>query len=580
MYTALLVLLFASNSTGTSALPVLRIGQGPRASALGESFAGLADDASAVYWNPAGLASLSDYRVSLSHHQWFMDLTDEVGHAALPLGPGTLGVGLLYSGEPGVEHWSETNVPGDTFATWNGMLAAGYALTLFDRYLFGAAVSGLAEDLHSARGFGAAFDLGGLTRPVPELGLGLAVRHLGRISFPAGPEKLPTELVAGASYSNRNLTGLLDLVIPFDNAVNLRAGIEYAPIKELCLRLGYRTGPEDLSSLGTLAGLTAGLGVKYRNLGLDYALVPYGPLGLTHRIGLSAAFSRAPVERLGTVLVQVIDAETKQPLKPYIVVRGLKDTVATAEELRLVRLDSGTLFTRAILAGYLPKEDTWAVLGDREQRVVIALDKVKYGELRGSILDAATHQPLAGRIAHRGVAFGEQAVGDSGGFRFRNLPAGEYRVGVTGPSEDYIPQSCTLRIETGKPTERDFYLVKKQMTIVLEGINFETGKADILPQFIPILDRAGQILKQTPSIKVELAGHTDPREINTPEFPSNWELSRARAEAVRRYLVDKYGIAPERLIANGYADTQPIAPNTTPEGMARNRRTEFRILEK
>jgi outer membrane protein OmpA-like peptidoglycan-associated protein len=177
------------------------------------------------------------------------------------------------------------------------------------------------------------------------------------------------------------------------------------------------------------------------------------------------------------------------------------------------------------------------------------------------------------------VAFGEQAVGDSGRFRFRNLPAGEYRVGVTGPSEDYIPQSCTLRIDTGRPTERDFFLVKQKMTIVLEGVNFETGRADILPQFVAVLDRAGEILKQTPDIRVELAGHTDPREINTREFPSNWELSKARAEAVRQHLMDKFGIAPGRLTANGYADTQPIAPNDSPEGMARNRRTEFRILE-
>ncbi len=579
MTAAVLLLLLSSNSVGTSALPVLKIGQGPRAAALGESFTGLADDASSVYWNPAGLAGLVDYHIALSHHQWFADATDEVGHAALPAGPGILGFGLVYSGEPGIERWSNENLPGDTFSTWNGLLTAAYGVTLFDRYQVGAAVKGLVEDLNIARGFGAAVDLGGLMRPGPGLGFGFAVRNLGTMSFPGGPEKLPTELAAGASYSVRGVTGLLDVVVPFDNSVNLRAGVEYAPIKEFCLRLGYRTGPEDLSTLGGLAGLTAGLGVRYQNFGLDYAVVPYGQLGLTHRIGLSATLSRAPVERLGAVLVQVVDAETRQPLVPYLVVRGLKDTVATAGELRLERLAPGSLFTRAILAGYVPKEDTLAVLGRSEQRLVIAMERVKYGELRGGIFDAATRQPLAGRIAHRGVAFGEQAVGDSGRFRFRNLPAGEYRVGVTGPSEDYIPQACTLRVETGRTTERDFYLVKKRMTIVLEGVNFETGKADILPQFVAVLDRAGQILKQTPDIKVELAGHTDPREINTREFPSNWELSRARAEAVREYLVEKCGIAPGRLTANGYADTQPIAPNDSPEGMARNRRTEFRILE-
>ncbi|HTW90477.1 MAG TPA: OmpA family protein, partial [bacterium] len=63
----------------------------------------------------------------------------------------------------------------------------------------------------------------------------------------------------------------------------------------------------------------------------------------------------------------------------------------------------------------------------------------------------------------------------------------------------------------------------------------------------------------------------------TAQYPSNWELSQARADAVRQYLITKWGIAPERLTAHGYGDTQPIAPNTTEEGMAKNRRTEFRI---
>ena len=81
------------------------------------------------------------------------------------------------------------------------------------------------------------------------------------------------------------------------------------------------------------------------------------------------------------------------------------------------------------------------------------------------------------------------------------------------------------------------------------------GKADILPQFIPILDRAGDILRQTPDIRrVELAGHTDPRDISTSTFPSNWELSDARAKAVRAYLIEKWGIAPDRLTTRGYAE--------------------------
>jgi flagellar motor protein MotB len=134
-------------------------------------------------------------------------------------------------------------------------------------------------------------------------------------------------------------------------------------------------------------------------------------------------------------------------------------------------------------------------------------------------------------------------------------------------------------VTDGKTAERDFYLARKQQTIVLEGVNFETGKADILPQFETVLNRAGEILRQSATIKVELAGHTDPREINTREFPDNWKLSQARADAVRLYLVEKCGVATERLTARGYADTQPVGPNDTEAGMAKNRRTEFRILE-
>jgi flagellar motor protein MotB len=88
---------------------------------------------------------------------------------------------------------------------------------------------------------------------------------------------------------------------------------------------------------------------------------------------------------------------------------------------------------------------------------------------------------------------------------------------------------------------------------------------------------AGEVLTASRGIATELTGHTDPREIATAQYPSNLRLSQARADAVRQYLIKTRGIALERLVAHGYADTQPIAPNNTEDGMARNRRTESRI---
>jgi chemotaxis protein MotB len=112
--------------------------------------------------------------------------------------------------------------------------------------------------------------------------------------------------------------------------------------------------------------------------------------------------------------------------------------------------------------------------------------------------------------------------------------------------------------------------------ILQEKILFSSGSAEIKPETYPILDKLYEILKDLPN-PVEVEGHTDSIPISTEKFPSNWELSTARASSIVRYFIAK-GINPERLKASGYADTKPIASNTTPEGRAQNRRVEVVIL--
>ena len=78
---------------------------------------------------------------------------------------------------------------------------------------------------------------------------------------------------------------------------------------------------------------------------------------------------------------------------------------------------------------------------------------------------------------------------------------------------------------------------------------------------------------------IELAGHTDATETGNAEHPSAWELSQARAGVVRDLLTETLSVDAARLIARGYADTQPAGTNDTESGRTRNRRTEFRIIE-
>lgn len=107
---------------------------------------------------------------------------------------------------------------------------------------------------------------------------------------------------------------------------------------------------------------------------------------------------------------------------------------------------------------------------------------------------------------------------------------------------------------------------------------FPSGEATLLPQAKATLARVAEVLRTFPEYRVDIKGHTDSRPIDTPAFPSNWELSAVRATTVLRFMLDQ-GISPFRMTATGLADIDPIAPNDSPENRALNRRVEF-VLEK
>jgi outer membrane protein OmpA-like peptidoglycan-associated protein len=108
-------------------------------------------------------------------------------------------------------------------------------------------------------------------------------------------------------------------------------------------------------------------------------------------------------------------------------------------------------------------------------------------------------------------------------------------------------------------------------------VNFDTGKATIKPDSYRTLNEVGDILTRWPDLRIEIAGHTDSR----GDDARNQALSSARAKAVLGYILDKFPeLRPERFTSKGYGELQPIASNTTALGMARNRRVEFKVLNK
>lgn len=109
--------------------------------------------------------------------------------------------------------------------------------------------------------------------------------------------------------------------------------------------------------------------------------------------------------------------------------------------------------------------------------------------------------------------------------------------------------------------------------VVLKGVTFVSGSAELAPNAKTVLDVAYDALAGQTNLRVELGGHTD----SSGDDKMNQKLSQRRADSVRKYLTDK-GIAGDRLVAKGYGESQPIADNKTKEGRQENRRVVFKIL--
>jgi len=116
---------------------------------------------------------------------------------------------------------------------------------------------------------------------------------------------------------------------------------------------------------------------------------------------------------------------------------------------------------------------------------------------------------------------------------------------------------------------------------ILDRVMFDSGEAQLKSDGEAVLRKVAGILSQHPELKIHVVGHTDNVPIKAAarsRFPSNWELSTARAMAAVRFLAEQCSVDPRRMGAVGYGEFRPVADNSTPEGRARNRRIAITIL--
>jgi hypothetical protein len=284
-----------NSKVGTSAFSFLKIEVFARPTSMGGAFTGVADDASTLYYNPAGLANLEGANFIAAYHNNIFEMQSGFLGYVHPIATGQKA--FSYINYLNYGDFIRTDVDGSEHGTFSGsnmVFAAGYAAVLKENFQFGGTAKFIYDKIDQYSSMGAAVDLSAKMILENKLtSFGIMVQNLGAqfSSYTDSSEKksLPLTFRGGASSRLRGLPLLVaaDVVIPTDNDIYFCLGAEFLDLKPLYLRLGwtkfgenYKTGSDNES----LAGFSAGFGIEYNKMQISYSISPQAELGTSHRV--------------------------------------------------------------------------------------------------------------------------------------------------------------------------------------------------------------------------------------------------------------------------------------------------------
>ncbi len=285
--------IFPGENPAATGFSFLKLGAGSRAVGLGEAYTAAANDASATYWNPAGLVNLSSPELMFTHNKWLQDITNEFAAFGFRGGKNAFGISFMSNTIGGIERRVIASAePLDVLTAHDIMFGLSYARGLGENLSLGTTIKYLYQKIYIEDASGLAVDLGlQYATPVHGLKTGLVFQNFGFMSkLQEESTKLPQTIRVGLAYQlplqllNGELLLATDWLKILDSISHLNFGLEYNFIKYFALRFGYQTGFED-------KGVHGGFGVGFNRYRLDYAYVPFtSDLGNSHRISVGMRF--------------------------------------------------------------------------------------------------------------------------------------------------------------------------------------------------------------------------------------------------------------------------------------------------
>ena len=297
-----LMLIFMSSlplfSSGTTVFDFLNISQGARPLALSGAYCGISDDINTMNTNPAGLSMISRKQVSLAHTEWLDDVCYENAIFVNRLTDSS-GFGFefnyLHMGE-----MTGRDVNGrrtSDFSSRDLSLGVAYGTEFLQGHSIGFKLKYISEQIAQFQANTIALDIGSLNKtPVENLTFGIKIENIGpSVKFIKVNEPLPTKIWTGLGYRLiDNLILAMDSGFSSSEPTDVRFGIEYNMSDLGSLRAGFKNNSFSKTGLTENGMFSFGFGIVKGNYNIDYAYVPFGLLGDTHRISITMKFALKP----------------------------------------------------------------------------------------------------------------------------------------------------------------------------------------------------------------------------------------------------------------------------------------------